>query len=126
MPAVLLHGLRAEVASKLNQLETGAAVLERDVRNRRALLAERGFTFPAQHVRHSYWNALGARCRNGLGRTGRAYLAARWWLGWALPHIAFAWRVAQRCAIEGLMCLAAAAVALIPLVAAIIVLAPPE
>jgi hypothetical protein len=126
MPAAAVHGLRDDVARKLNQLETGTAVLERDARNRHALLVERGLANPLRPSRLAHLGTLQARA---LVRILIACRAAMWPVRWLVaqsPHIATGLRFAKRCAIEGAACVTIALATLVPLAMAIIAIAPPE
>jgi hypothetical protein len=126
MPAAAVHGLRDDVVRKLNQLETGAAVLERDARNRHAMLVERGFAFPLRPSRLSQFQALQARCLTQFERARQAAMRPVRWLVAQSPHILTGLRVARRCVVEGATCVAFAAATLIPLAAVIIMIAPPD
>jgi hypothetical protein len=125
MPAVTPQGLRADFAAKLSQLETGAAVLERDARNEHAGLIERGFDFPLAKPRFSGWQAAQSGLLGSLAGAAQTAAAPIRWARQAAPYIAAALRIVRRCLIDGAICIAAALAALIPFALAIIVLAPP-
>jgi hypothetical protein len=69
MSTVTLRSLRPELANKLNELEVGAAVLERDARNGSAVLAELGLALPPIRHRVLGW-------RQALTRSLKIYRAA--------------------------------------------------
>lgn len=125
MPSVTPH-LRTDFAAKLRQLETGAAVLERDARKEQAGLIERGFELPITATHFSGWRAVPSRLLAPLVRIAHAFAAPLRWLKRTAPYIAGAFRIARRCVIDGAICVVIAAVTLIPFTLAILVLAPPE
>jgi hypothetical protein len=126
MPAVTLRNLRPDVAAKLDQLEVGAAVLERDARNsvaaeilldyrqarerlirrRRALSACLSpFLLAYRLLRRSF---------AALARAARS------------PHLATALRILRGWLGQGAIYLSLASAVLIVLAGAIVLLAPPD
>jgi hypothetical protein len=126
MPAVTLRSLRADMAVKLNQLETATAVLERDTRNGRAVLVERGFGLPLPKAPVVDWEATRARWLRRIQLARQTAIASAVWLRWLLRGpLATAFRIARRCILDAVICCLAACGVLAASALAIIVLAPP-
>ena len=126
MPAVTLRNLSPGMAAKLTQLETATAVLERDTRNGRAVLVERGFGLPAPLAPVLDWDATRSRWLKRIQLARQAAIAVAAWLRWLLwGPLATAFRIARRCVVDGAICFVAACGVLAAFAAAIIVLAPP-
>jgi hypothetical protein len=126
MPAVTLRSLSADMAVKLNQLETATAVLERDTRNGRAVLVERGFGLPQPQAPMVDWEATRSRWLKRIQLARQAAITAAVWLRWLLRGpLATAFRIARRAVVEGAICFLAACGVLAAFALAIIVLAPP-
>jgi hypothetical protein len=119
--------LRADVAAELRRLETQAAVLERDLRKRRALLIEQGLDISFKQSRKIDPASEIARVAHRmLDHVRAANAAARRFVRRVTPHVVLAFRIAKRCVIEGALSCAIAAGSLAATALAIIALAPPE
>jgi hypothetical protein len=126
MPGVTLRNLSADMAAKLSQLETATAVLERDTRNGRAVLVERGFGLPLPPAPTMDWDAMRSRWLMRIHFARQVAITAAVWLRWLLRGpFATAFRIACRCVIDGAICFVAACGVLAAFAAGIIVLAPP-
>ena len=117
----------AKLAAKLARLESGTAVLERDARNRRALLSELGVASHSSSTRLLRWLTAQSRWLDRLARSGRASLRALAALERGLrPHLATAVRVTWSWLHDVAVIASAACAALIPFVLAILIFATPE
>jgi hypothetical protein len=127
MPAVALRGLRPEVAAKLNRLEAGAAMLDRDVRNGHAVLVELGLLRAPRPPRLHAWRSAGAKSVLLLRSTARAASAALDPLRRLLrsPRLAAAWRMALGCTGDSLKFLTLAFATLLAFSLIILLVAPP-
>jgi hypothetical protein len=117
----------ANLAVKLARLESGTAILERDARNRRALLSELGIVSHSSSARLLRWLTAQARWLDRLARLTRASLRALVARERALrPHLATAVRVTWSWLHDVAVIGSAACAALIPFVLAILIFATPE
>lgn len=127
MPAVTLRGLRPEVAAKLNRLEAGAALLDRDVRNGYAVLVELGLArTPGPPRFHSWQSACAgsAQLLQSVVRTANSSLdPLRRML--RSPRLAAAWRMAVGYAGDSVKFLMLAFATLLAFSVVILVIAPP-
>ncbi len=125
MSTVTLRRLRPELAAQLSQLELGAALVERDARNGRAMLAEIGIVLPVKRRRLS---AVRARSRATLQAAIRTWVLVLAWHVRILksPRLAAGVRNTRRWIIDCLTGLSLASVMLASLVLAILVMAPPD
>src|SRR5450631_2027947 len=100
-PALRAYALRADMAAELNRLETQAAVLERDARNTRAILIERGLDLAPERPPNFAWGAARSRWMRKAVKAWRGSVA---WANWAVrtstPHIATGFRLAKRGVVE--------------------------
>jgi hypothetical protein len=119
--------LRADMAAELNRLETQAAVLERDARNARSILVERGLDLVPDQPRRFAWEAARSRW---MRSAAKAWRASTEWTTWAArtwtPYIATGFRLAKRGAVEGALYCTFAGVTIAVFTLAIVVLAPPD
>jgi hypothetical protein len=123
-----LSSLNADLAAKLDRLETGTAVLEQDARNRRTVLVELGLASPAARARIFGWAAAQSKWLTIFGVTRDAAIGSLAWLERTLrsPHVATAFRVMRSWLRDGAVYLSLACAALIPFVLGVLLLAPPE
>jgi hypothetical protein len=126
MPAVTLKNLRPDVAAKLDQLEVGAAVLERDARN--SVAAEILLEYRQARARLIRRRRALSACLSPFLLTYRLLrssfvLSARVMRS---PHLATALRVLHGWLRQGAIFLSLACAALIVLAGAIMLLAPPD
>ena len=119
--------LRADMAAELNRLETQAAVLERDARNARSILVERGLDLVPDQPRRFAWEAASSRW---IRYAVKAWRASAKWTSWAVrtwtPYIATGFRLAKRGAVEAALYCSFAVVTIAVFTLAIMVLAPPD
>ena len=117
----------ANLAAKLARLESGTALLERDARNRRALLSELGIASHSSRTRLLRWLAAQSRLLDRLARSGHANFRALAALERGMrPHVATAVRVTWSWLHDVAVIGSAACAALIPFVLAILIFATPE
>jgi hypothetical protein len=115
------------MAAELNRLETAAAVLERDVRNGRAMLIERGLNLAPQQQRTIDWeNAFLRSAHNVVAAWFSATGAVQRLVRTVSPYVALTFRIAKRCVIEGALSCAIAVGSLAATTLAILMLAPPD
>jgi hypothetical protein len=126
MSTVTLRRLRPELAAQLGELELGAALVERDARNGRAMLAEIGIVLPAKRRRLT--TAVRGRSEAMLQAAIRTLLRIAAWHARILrsPSLAAGLRNIRRWIIDCLVGLALASVTAASLVLAILVMAPPD
>jgi hypothetical protein len=112
----------------LNQLELGAAVLERDARNGRAILIELGLDLPPVHRRFVSWHAARIKSRTTLEATSRAAIRSLAWMVRVArnPRLATALRIIRNWITDCVKWLSVACVTLLSLVLVILLVAPPD
>jgi hypothetical protein len=132
MPAVTLRTLRvgtlgADMAAELNRLETQAAVLERDARNARAILIEKGLDLAPERPRYSKWEVAGSRW---IRRAIKAWRSSVEWSQWAvrtsMPYLGTGLRLAKRGVVEAAVSVTFAGAAIAAFTLAILIVAPPD
>jgi hypothetical protein len=128
MPMALSDAnFNANLAAELSRLESATAVLERDARNRRALLSELGIVSHSTSALLLRWLMAQSRWLDRLARSTRAGFRAAVARERALrPHLATAVRVTWSWLHDVAVIGSAACVALIPFVLAILIFATPE
>jgi hypothetical protein len=125
--AVSSVNFNADLAAKLDRLESGTALLERDAHYGRALLSELGLTSQTTHVRILRWLTAQSRWLDRFAASTRASLRALTARERALrPRLATAVRVTWSWLHEVLVIASASCAALIPFVLAILLFATPE
>jgi hypothetical protein len=119
--------LRPDMAAELNRLETQAAVLERDARNGRSVLVERGLDLVTEQPNRFAWEAARSRWIRSAVKAWRA--STEWLTGvvrTSTPYIATGFRFAKRGAVEAALYCTFAAVTISVFTLTIVVLAPPD
>jgi hypothetical protein len=126
-PTLRTNTLRADMAADLSRLETQAAVLERDARNSRAILVERGLDLAPERPPYFAWEAARSRWMRKAAKTWRVSVE---WADWAVrtstPYIATGFRLAKRGVVEAAVSLTFAGATLAAFTLAILVIAPPD
>jgi hypothetical protein len=116
-----------KLAAKLARLESATAVLERDARNRRALLSELGIASHSSSARLLRWLVAQSRLLARLAGSTRASFRALVAFERAVrPRLATAVRVTWSWLHDVVVIGSAACAALIPFVLAILIFATPE
>jgi hypothetical protein len=119
--------LRADMAAELNRLETQAAVLERDARNTRAILVERGLDLAPEPPPTFAWDEARSRWMRNAAKAWRASVK---WADWAVrtstPYVATGFRLAKRGVVEAAVSITFAGATLAAFTLAILVIAPPD
>ncbi len=119
--------LSSDMAAKLNRLETQAAVLERDARNGRSVLVEKGLDLVPDQPRRFAWEAARSRWMRSAAKSWRVSTEwATWAVRTSIPYIATGLRLAKRGAVEAALYCTFAGVTIAVFTLAIVVLAPPD
>lgn len=128
MSTLDLRSLRPELASKLSELEVGAAVLERDARNGRAILIELGLAPPPRRNRFFGWRATLSRSLTNFRAASRAAIRCLAWIGRIVggPRLATALRVLRGWLSDGVKCVSLACAMLVALTFVVLLVAPPD
>lgn len=125
MAVVTLRSLSADLASKLDKLETQAAVLERDARNGRSITT---IALNASQTRADFFVVKEAVWPRVFGSAHRVVRSSLVWLHSAArsPRLHVALRSIREWLLEGVIVLSLTCAALLAVVVAILLLAPPD
>ena len=112
----------------LNQLELGAALLERDARNGRAILTERGIPLPRSRRRIFSLRAGRATSQAILQAATRSRIRSIAWIMRLVrsPRLSAALRITGYCIIDGVKAISIACVILLLWVLPLLLVAPPD
>lgn len=125
MAVVTLRSLSADLATKLDQLETQAAVLERDARNGRSSTT---IALNASQTRATFVVVKAAVWPRVFGSAYRALRSSLVWLDSSArsPRLHSALRTTRDWLLESVFVLSLTCAALLAVVIAILLLAPPD